>query len=94
MTTPSASYQPRIRSRTVANPNGRASTLPPEWARLADAAGGVGELAEAIGVSPQAVWKWGKGGNISRLGMAAVRAFCVKKRVPLPWAEKSDAGSK
>lgn len=40
---------------------GRPTTLPSPWLELADAAGGVGQLAAMLGVSPMTIWRWAHG---------------------------------
>lgn len=39
----------------------RATTLPPVWEAMADAAGGVGHLAAVLGIHRTALWKWAHG---------------------------------
>ena len=46
---------------TSTRPRGRPSTLPEPWHTLAEKAGGVGELAERLGVSVRALRDWAHG---------------------------------
>lgn len=39
----------------------RKSTLPEPWRSLADKLGGVGKLAEAMGVDPRTIGRWAHG---------------------------------
>jgi hypothetical protein len=57
----------------------RETTLPPVWSALAKEAGGVDELADALGCTRMAVWHWAHGG---RMGSKSAR-----KRVN-DWAKR------
>lgn len=63
----------------------RRSTLPPAWLALVTSYGGVGAFARHLGVSPQAVWTWGRGTRPSRFVVLAVDEMARKKRVASPW---------
>lgn len=39
----------------------RPTTLPPAWAALAAAHGGVRALADALGISPPTLYRWARG---------------------------------
>lgn len=73
----------------MVNPDGRPTTMPEAWARLADAAGGVAPLAEALGVTTMTLWRWSKGGKMSRTARMVLETFCKRRRLPIP--EVSDA---
>lgn len=53
----------------------RQTTMTGPWAAMAEAAGGVGHLAEILGVTPMTIWRWANGGTISppvRIALATV----------------------
>jgi hypothetical protein len=70
----------------------RPTTLPPRWKALADAFGGVAQLAEACCVSPMTVWRWGAGeatpGTIVR---RHVEQLARKRKLASPWEPAASA---
>jgi DNA-binding transcriptional regulator YdaS (Cro superfamily) len=64
----------------------RRTSLEGRWLKLADKAGGVKRLAEALGVSPSTVYRWGTGRTTRGLWIRAVRAYAKELRVPDPTA--------
>lgn len=66
----------------------RATTLPPRWAALAAALGGVEALAKACGVSTTTIWRWGSGENVpGQLVRQHVAALAKRKNLASPWVK-------
>ena len=63
----------------------RKTTLPQPWSDLARHVGGVGVLAEMLGVSRRTIQMWGKGRQPSRLMQEHVSEFAKKYKVTLRW---------
>lgn len=58
--------------------------MPKEWATLADKAGGVAELAEALGVTKVTLWRWSKGEPISRTARMVLATWCAMHGQKMP----------
>ena len=67
----------------------RPTTLPGPWAQLAQAAGGVGELARLLGVSRRTVERWGTGVLPGAIVQEHVVAFAKRRGVAIVWGESS-----
>lgn len=63
----------------------RRTTLPAPWLPLVAAAGGVGALAEALGVAPATLRSWGAGTVPGRHTRAAVSAWARRRGLEGPW---------
>jgi hypothetical protein len=62
----------------------RPTSLRGAWAKLAEAYGGVGKLAAALGVSKGTIWRWGTGGTIPSTSAMAITAVAEIKGVQSP----------
>ena len=67
----------------------RPTTLPGPWAQLAQAAGGVGELARLLGVSRRTIERWGGGVLPGTIVQEHVTAFAKRRGVVIVWDESS-----
>ena len=65
----------------------RPTTLPGAWAQLAQAAGGVGELARLLGVSRRTIERWGAGVLPGAIVQEHVVAFAKRRGVAITWGE-------
>lgn len=63
----------------------RATTLPPRWAALAAAYGGVQQLATACGVSQMTLWRWARGTRPGPLSVRAVQQMAARRKLADPW---------
>jgi hypothetical protein len=64
----------------------RKTSLDGEWLKLAQAAGSVGALADALGVAPSSIYRWGMGRPISKLARTAVQRYARRRRLADPTA--------
>ena len=63
-----------------------ASSLPAPWRELAEAAGGVGKLAEAFGVSPRTIHRWAHGERTpSVLEQRGINAWALAHKCKAPY---------
>jgi hypothetical protein len=62
----------------------RKTTLTGKWLALAVNAGGLPELAEALGVNPATIWKWHRGDTMSRLYKKMVREYATRRHLADP----------
>ena len=63
----------------------RSTTLPPAWAALARALGGVAGLAAVCGVTPRTLTRWASGEvRLGGLRLADVRARLRRRGLVLP----------
>jgi DNA-binding transcriptional regulator YdaS (Cro superfamily) len=61
------------------------SVLTGRWATLAEAHGGVVDLAKKLGVSTQTVWRWATGRQaVPKLAAIAITAIAQAKNLPSP----------
>ena len=64
---------------------GRKPTLEGAWLTLCNHAGGIKELAEAIGVAPSTLWRWNNGeAEISPRVARDVRAYAKRHGLACP----------
>jgi hypothetical protein len=63
----------------------RPTTLPGPWAKLAQAAGGVGELARLLGVSRRTIERWGAGVLPGVIVQEHVVTFAKRRGVAITW---------
>lgn len=61
---------------------GRPTTLAPRWRKLADAVGGVVELAKACGVNRETIRRWSAGTRPAAVVQAAVNGLAAKHGLP------------
>ena len=62
----------------------RKTSLEGAWLALVHAAGSLGALAEALGVAPSSIYRWGMGQPISSLAQAAVRRYAKRRGLDDP----------
>jgi len=70
------------------------TTLPKPWAALARRLGGVGKLAEALGVTPRTVARWGCGVLPQPIVQQYVVDFAKKHGVSIVWRESASVGKR
>lgn len=64
----------------------RATTLPTPWREGAERAGGVGELATALGVGRQTLWQWAAGERTPRpISRGSVNAWFRRRGLAEPF---------
>lgn len=64
----------------------RPTTLPSPWREAAERAGGVGALAEALGVGRMTLWHWASGTREPRpIASNAVNAWFRRRGLPEPF---------
>ena len=68
----------------------RATTLPPSWAALAAALGGVSALADACGVDRVTIQRWGRGVRPSELVCKAVDAMARRRGLEPVFGSKGE----
>lgn len=67
---------------------GRPITLPSPWGELAEAFGGVKELAEACGVERRAIGRWANGDRMpGPIVRKHVNALARRRGLSEPWPE-------
>ena len=67
----------------------RPTTLPGPWAQLAQAAGGVGELARLLGVSRRTIERWGAGVLPGAIVREHVVTFARRRGVAIVWGRQA-----
>jgi hypothetical protein len=66
----------------------RKTSLEGAWLQLAESAGGVGKLAEALGVSQSSIYRWGMGQPLKTLARTAVQRYAKRRRLADPTASQ------